>query len=184
MGASSAVSSSGRVIGAVRPVPRERGTFGRSRPRRRMRSDVMKTIVVSGAHSNVGKTQLARELCGLLPGAVHVKIGHGKEKQNAGNLFFQVGTPFSRIEREIRHADFAVIESNSVLEVLAPDCTIYLPGGAPKPSAGRALEQADVVRGEQVSRKTIESLAGRLGLDEATVFEITLLAGAMREENS
>lgn len=142
----------------------------------------MKTIVISGAHSNVGKTKLARELCGMLPGAVHVKIGHGKEKANAGNLFFPAGTPYPRIEREIRRADFAVIESNSVLDELDPDCTIYLPGGPPKPSAARALERADIVRGKRVARGTIEALAARLGVSEETVLEIVERAGALLEE--
>jgi hypothetical protein len=141
----------------------------------------MKTIVVSGAHSNVGKTNLARVLCGLLPGAVHVKIGHGKEKRNGGNVFFHVGTPFSRIAREIRNADFAVIESNSVLEELEPDCAIYLPGSSPKPSAGIALERADIVRGKPVSGGTIESLVSRLGLEEEMVLRIVELAGAATE---
>lgn len=148
---------------------------------RRAWSDDMKMIVVSGAHSNVGKTKLARELCELLPGAVHVKIGHGKKKRDAGNIFFHVGTPFSRIEREIGNADFAVIESNSVLEELEPDCAIYLPGGSPKPSAARALEQADIVRGEPVAARTIARLGGRLGLEEETVLDIVERAGAVPE---
>lgn len=142
----------------------------------------MKTIVISGAHSNVGKTKLARELCELLPGALHVKIGHGVEKEEAGNIFFHVGTPFSRIEREIRHADFVVIESNRILEEIEPDCAIYLPGGAPKPSAAGALERADIVRGEPITREKIESLAGRLGIDATIVLEIIERAGVVPEE--
>ena len=143
----------------------------------------MKTIVISGAHSDVGKTKLAGELCGLLPGTLHVKIGHGEEKKDAGNLFFHVGTPYARIEREIRDAGFAVIESNRILEEMTPDCVIYLPGGAPKPSAAAALERADIIRGEPITRGTIENLARRLGLDEATVIEIARLAGAMLDES-
>jgi hypothetical protein len=145
-------------------------------------SDWMKTIVISGAHSNVGKTRLARELCGMLPGAMHVKIGHGAEKESEDNIFFHVGTPFPLIEREIRHADFAVIESNRVLDELEPDCAIYLPGGRPKPSAVRALEQADIVRGEPVGSDKIALLAKRLGVTEATMFEIVERAGALLEE--
>ena len=141
----------------------------------------MKTIVVSGARSNVGKTRLARELCALLPGSVHVKIGHGKEKADEGNIFFHVGTPFSRIAREIDRADFAVIESNSVLDELEPDCAIYLPGGSPKPSARRAVGKADIVRGESVSRDTISRLAARLGVAEETVRGIAERAGAFPE---
>lgn len=142
----------------------------------------MKTIVVSGAHSNVGKTSLARELCALLPGAVRIKIGHGEEKSGEGNAFFRAGTPFSRVAREIGEAHFAVIESNRVLEELEPDCLIYLPGGAPKPSAALARARADIVRGESLSRETIARLAGGLGLGEETALEIARLAGAILEE--
>lgn len=141
----------------------------------------MKTIVISGAHSNVGKTKLARELCGLLPGARHVKIGHGKEKEGWDNLFFHVGTPFPFIERKIGHADFAVIESNRVLDEFEPDCAIYLPGGRPKPSAVRALEQADIIRGEPVGSGKIALLARRLGVTEETMIEIANRAGAVLE---
>ena len=139
----------------------------------------MRTIVISGAHSNVGKTKLARELCALLPGAVHVKIGHGTEKRDMGNLFFHVGTPFPRIAREIGEADFAVIESNSVLEELEPDCAIYLPGGSPKPSARTAFERADIVRGEPVGRDTIARLAAGLGVTEETMLDIVERAGGL-----
>ncbi len=144
----------------------------------------IKTIVISGAHSNVGKTRLARELCGMLPGALHVKIGHGTVKEGRDNVFFHVGTPFPMIEREIGHAEFAVIESNRVLDDIEPDCAIYLPGGRPKPSAERVRGRADIVRGEPVSRDKVALLAGKLGLAVETVLEIVERAGAMLEENT
>ena len=142
----------------------------------------MKTIVISGAHSNVGKTKLARELCGMLSGARHVKIGHGAEKEGWDNFFFHVGTPFSFIERKIRDADFAVIESNRVLDELEPDCAIYLPGGRPKPSAVRALQRADIIRGEPVGSGKVSLLARRLGVTKETMLEIVERAGAVLEE--
>ena len=40
----------------------------------------MKTIVISGARSDVGKTTLAEKIGGVLPGSVIVKLGHGEEK--------------------------------------------------------------------------------------------------------
>jgi hypothetical protein len=138
----------------------------------------MKTIVISGAHSNVGKTRLARDLCELLPGARHVKIGHGREKKDGANRLYRIGTPFSRITRENGQAEFLVIESNRILEEVEPDCTIYLPGGTPKPSAKGMEERADIVRGMSVDEATITRLGRRLGLDEGTVLEIIALAGA------
>lgn len=141
----------------------------------------MKTIVISGAHSNVGKTQLAERLCRLLPGAVHVKIGHGEEKEDMGNVFYHVGTPFYVIADENHDAAYLVIESNTILREMKPDCAIYLPGGEPKPSAEGASGNADIIRGERVSRSTIARLVRDLGIDEKTVVEIILLAGAVPE---
>jgi hypothetical protein len=138
----------------------------------------MKTIVIAGAHSGVGKTRLARDLCGLLPGARHVKIGHGREKKGEGNVFYPMGTPFSRIARDNGRAGFLVIESNRILAEMRPDCTIYLSGGAPKPSAEGIEKIADIVRGRCIDNATIERLGRALGLNEETVLEIIELAGA------
>jgi hypothetical protein len=141
----------------------------------------MKTIVVSGAHSNVGKTRLAEEICRLLPGAIHVKIGHGEEKDDVGNVFYHVGTPFYVIADENQGADFLVIESNTILKEIQPDCTIFLPGGVPKPSAVGAVEKADIVRGERIDRGTMARLVDSLGIEEETVVEIISMAGAVPE---
>ena len=76
----------------------------------------MKVIVVSGARSNVGKTQLARALCELLPGAVRIKIGHHVSKPGGDDNLYQMGTSFSTIESEHRNAHFLIIESNRILK--------------------------------------------------------------------
>ena len=141
----------------------------------------MKTIVISGAHSNVGKTQLAEQICRLLPGAVHVKIGHGIEKEDVGNVFYHVGTPIYVIADENADAEYLVIESNTILKEIQPECAIYLPGGEPKPSAVGASEKADIIRGKRVGRGTIARLVRNLGLDETIVLKIVLLADAVPE---
>ncbi|MCK4237392.1 MAG: hypothetical protein KAX38_09765 [Candidatus Krumholzibacteria bacterium] len=143
----------------------------------------MKTIVVSGAHSGVGKTSLALKLCELIPGAVHVKIGHGSAKDDLRNVFYHVGTSFKRIVSENGDADFLVIESNRILDEVTPDCTIYLTGGATKPSAALAEEKADIVRGSHIEQGAVERLCRRLGLPERTVLEIVRLSGAVVRES-
>ena len=85
----------------------------------------MKVIVVSGARSNVGKTQLARALCELLPGAVRIKIGHHVSKPGGDDNLYQMGTSFSTIESEHRNAHFLIIESNRILEEIAPECVRF-----------------------------------------------------------
>ncbi len=138
----------------------------------------MKTLVISGAHSNVGKTGLAENLCSLLRYAVHVKIGHGIEKKGHGNIFYRNGTSYEDIISENSDARFLIIESNSILCEITPDCAIYLSGGLPKPGAAQAERKADIIRGKTVRRETVDTLAGRLGIDRKTVTEMIRLAGA------
>ncbi len=143
----------------------------------------MRTIVVTGAHSNVGKTELASSLCGLIPGAVHVKIGHGEEKSGMDNIFLHMGAGFDDVVDAAGGADYVVIESNSIMAEIKPDCAIYLPGGKKrKPTAALAARKADVVRGEPVGRGVVERLVERLDLPETAVLEIIRLAGSWPED--
>ncbi len=140
----------------------------------------MKVIVVSGARSNVGKTHLARALCDLLPGAVRVKIGHHEREKKGGGRLYPMGTPFSRIAADHPNAAFLVIESNSILEEITPDCAIYLTADDAKPSAAIAREKADIIRGAGVPASKVALLAARLGCDESVVRKIVELSGATR----
>lgn len=125
----------------------------------------MRTIVVSGARSGVGKTSLARRICSILPGALHVKIGHGRKKRGMGNLFYETGTPPGPILEENAGIPFLVIESNTILRDLEPDLAIYIPADDPKPSASLAAEKADIVRGETGEEDAAALAASRLGID-------------------
>ena len=139
----------------------------------------MKTVVISGASSNVGKTTLAREIVSILPGAVFIKIGHGTEKKGVDNLYYHTGVSFERIRRENRNASFLVIESNTILKEMIPDCVIYLPGENSKPSAAAARESADIIRGEKVDLETAERLMKDLAVCEAVLLDIINASGAL-----
>ncbi|MBN1884744.1 MAG: hypothetical protein JW876_04375 [Candidatus Krumholzibacteriota bacterium] len=141
----------------------------------------MKTIVVSGARSNVGKTALAGAIRRLLPGAVHVKIGHGKRKPGGGNAFYPVGTPWERIAEAHGNAPWLVVESNRVLAEIDADCVVYLAADRPKPSAALARRRADIVRGLPVGAGELRRLATELGVDEETMRRIAQLAGATEQ---
>jgi hypothetical protein len=138
----------------------------------------MKVIVVSGARSNVGKTQLSRALCGLLPGAVRIKIGHHPRKPGDDNYLYNMGTGFSTIAAEHRNAAFLIIESNRILEEMTPECAIYLTADNPKPSAEIAVKKADIIRGEPVSVSRMSALAQRMECDETVIRKIVELSGA------
>ncbi len=140
----------------------------------------MKVIVVSGARSSIGKTQLSRALCKLLPGAVRIKIGHHARKPGGddGYLYY-MGTSFSTIAAEHSKARFLIIESNRILEEITPECAIYLPADNPKPSAEIAMKKADIVRGEPVPVSRISVLAKRMECDETVIRRIVELSGAL-----
>ncbi len=136
----------------------------------------MKTIVVSGARSNVGKTTLAEEIRRLLPGSVRVKLGHGELKEDMDGVFYHAGTPYERIREENQQAEFLIIESNRILEEIEPDLAIYLPADGPKPSAALAEAKADLTRGCEMSDEKVELVMEKLGLDERIAVEIVRLA--------
>lgn len=142
----------------------------------------MKTIVISGAHSNVGKSGLAERLLSILQNSVHIKIGHGKKKKGGSNLFYPEGTSFEQIAEESIDRSYLIIESNRILLEISPDLAIFLTGGAPKPTAIEAKGKADIIRGEAVSWGKINEIGVRLGLGMETVLEIVRLAGSCAEE--
>ena len=136
----------------------------------------MKTIVISGAKSNVGKTTLAEEIRRLLPGSVRVKLGHGEPKEDVDGIFYHAGTPYERIKEKNPQADFLIIESNRILKEIDPDLAIYLPADDPKPSAALAETRADLIRGRECGDDTVSLIAGRLLIDALTAEEIIRLA--------
>jgi hypothetical protein len=136
----------------------------------------MKTIVISGARSNVGKTTLAEAVSAVLPGSVYVKLGHGEVKEDIDNIFYHAGTPYERIEEENPQADFLIIESNRILEEMDPDLAIYLPAEDPKPSAALAEASADLIRGRLCRDEMVRLVAGKLEVDDGTAAEIVRLA--------
>ena len=138
----------------------------------------MKTIVVSGGQSNIGKTSLVLALCELLPGAVAVKLGHGAQNVAKPGAFYPAGTDFSEVAANHPQAAWLVIESNRILEQITADLVIYLPSDAPKPSAHLAAKKADLTRGVPADQAKINNLAHRLGLDSDTMRRICWLCGA------
>lgn len=140
----------------------------------------MKVVVVSGARSNVGKTQLSKALCSLLPNAVHIKIGHHEPKPGKEGRLYPMGTSFSTIVAEHSNASFLIIESNRILEEITPECAIYLQAENPKPSAEIALNKADIIRNAIISASKISILAQRMECEETVIREIVKLSGALQ----
>jgi hypothetical protein len=142
----------------------------------------LKTIVVSGACSGVGKSTLARKISALIPGAVTVKIGHHPFDPKKEVQLFQGGASFEKICQSIGNVSYLIVESNSILQEITPECVIYLPADKPKPSASIARAKADIIRGETISCITLANISSRLSLDINIVSEIALVSGAVLEK--
>jgi len=141
----------------------------------------MKIIVVSGACSGVGKTTLAGGISNLLPDVLTVKIGHHEENIYKPVKLFPMGTSIHTILQYAGDVSYLIIESNSILKEVIPDCVVYLKGDSPKPSASLALTMADIITDEVVGSCKIAELVSRLSLDITTIQKIVLLAGATLE---
>ncbi len=141
----------------------------------------MKIIVVSGACSGVGKTTLAGGISKLLPDVLTVKIGHHEENALKPIKLFPMGTSIHTICQYAGNVSYLIIESNSILKEILPECVLYLKGDSPKPSASLALTMADIISGEVIDTRKIFELASRLSLDSTLIKKIALLAGAKLE---
>ncbi len=142
----------------------------------------MKTIVIAGGGSNVGKTTLARKLTELLPNARAVKLGTHPPKPGKPGLFFPIDTPWSEVNTALGNCGYAIVESGSLLDdpELEPDLIIFLPtpaGRTDKPGSKRRRQRADLVRGEPISRDSLTALERRLALDEDRLQQVLIAAG-------
>lgn len=140
----------------------------------------MKTIVVSGARSRIGKTSFALEMQALVPGSRYVKIGCSPGKPD-GPKYYPIGTSYAQIASEAQGAPVLIIESNSILKEMTPDVCFFLDGDSPKPSAELARAQADVISGTRVDEPGVQAIAGKLGFPPALIRRMIWLAGARPE---
>jgi molybdopterin-guanine dinucleotide biosynthesis protein A len=141
----------------------------------------MKTIVVSGASSGVGKTTVANMIADILPKSVVVKIGHHEAREGRPPGFYPRGTTVGTLMKEHPAASFLVIESNSILREHAPDICIYLDGIDEKPSAAFARQCANLRRGEPCAPHIVATVAKRLCVDGSVATQIAWFAGARPE---
>jgi molybdopterin-guanine dinucleotide biosynthesis protein A len=141
----------------------------------------VKTIVIAGAHSDVGKTTLARAIRDILSGAVFVKIGTGVKKEGCADILYPSGTVLRDIKADHAGAGFLIIESNRILSELDPDLCIFLGGEDEKPSAALARQKADLIRGCRASEEKVCALSQKLEITLDKMQEICFLAGANPE---
>jgi len=138
----------------------------------------MRTIVVAGAHSNVGKTTVAGEISKVVKNSVVVKIGNSTKKRSLNNRYYPLGTPFSKIKKDCVGAETVIVESNSILQELKPNLLVYLTGKKEKkPSAKFAKGNADIVRGRYFSASRIKKIVNTSGYEKEIIERIIILSG-------
>lgn len=115
----------------------------------------MKIIVISGSHSNIGKTTLLRNIQAKLQksSTIAVKLGHRSLNSEKPEKFFanmQEGLEYIESLRKSGGTDFLLIESNSIFNYIAPDLGIFLQSKdqPEKDSARLAKSKADIIIGE------------------------------------
>jgi molybdate transport system regulatory protein len=121
----------------------------------------MKIITISGAHSRVGKTTLARNLRDNLIGERFIlKIGCNKPKDKPELIINDLDEAMVFVKQQIESDkyDYLIIESNRILEKLKPGLSIYIDGekGKEKPSALSAKTVADVVISDKTDLTAIK----------------------------
>lgn len=143
----------------------------------------MKSIVVSGASSGIGKTTLANEIVALLGNdSLAVKIGHGEFKPGKNEYYFHSGTSLTTILQAAPEKKYLIIESNSVLNEFQPDLVLYIDGKNRKVSAETASRKAHIKSGSMIGVELVNELSLKLDMPVAVLRKIIWLAGARPEQ--
>ncbi|MBA7592782.1 hypothetical protein ES708_34976 [subsurface metagenome] len=104
----------------------------------------MRTIVIAGAHSSLGKTTLGRKLKAQLGGRADlVKVGHGRDKGKEELLLHSTEAAVGLIAKRRRQGslDYLIIESSASLKSFTPDFCIFIESGKPQQGGQAAKEQ-------------------------------------------
>jgi hypothetical protein len=148
----------------------------------------LKTIVISGSHSKIGKTTLLRNIQARLNHAstIAIKIGHRPRNADKPEKFFSNipdGLKYIESLAKSGSPDFLLIESNSILNYLKPDLVIFLKSKdkPEKDSAGVAKPKADIIIDENfdynAAGKTIEEITGMKFLADALLEQYRYIYG-------
>jgi len=111
----------------------------------------MKTWLIAGASSGVGKTTLVQDLVKVLPDAEFLKVGHGRRKKKGPtNFFTSADEGLSFIESLKGKCEHCVIESNRLVGILKADIVIFLDrdGSDRRTDAGTLRKSADIILGQ------------------------------------
>lgn len=128
----------------------------------------MKTIIIAGAGSKVGKTTVLRTIVKALPDAVAVKLGgtRAADKGKEEMLLPSESSVEDIVKALGREPVHLIIEGNSILKRHEPDLAIFVEGEVAdrRADADELKARCDLVAGGKVECSRAFALAGRLGL--------------------
>jgi len=126
----------------------------------------MKTIIIAGAGSKVGKTTVLRAVGHILSDTAAVKLGGATDKGKEEKLL-PSGSSLKDIVKAVgREPAYLVIEGNSILRDIKPELAIFVEGEVAdrRPDADELKARCDLVTGGSVDCRHAFALAGRLGI--------------------
>ena len=144
----------------------------------------MRLWLIAGSSSGVGKTTLAEKLVEILPGSVHVKLGHGQVKSGkAPNFFTSTEKAFEFIKREEDNFDHCIIESTRLVGKIKTDVVIFLESRDFEPrSDSDVLEsKADIILGKSSNAHEWRDKLGHLELPVGILKRIIRILEAQDE---
>jgi hypothetical protein len=133
----------------------------------------LKIIVISGSHSNIGKTTLLRNIQTKLnfSSTIAIKFGHRSFNNEKPEKFFsniQEGLEYIESLEKAGNPDFLLIESNSILNYIEPDLGIFLKSKdkLEKDSAKLAKAKADIIIDENFDyNNAIKTINKKIGME-------------------
>ena len=136
----------------------------------------MKTIIIAGAGSNVGKTTVLRSLKAIFPNNVSVKLG---KTEVSDKLKEELLLPSDYSLDQIKEAleqepEYLLIEGNSILKSFDPDLAIFVDGEPEnkREDAQELKKRCHLVIGGHVECQQAFMLAKKINLDRLKFGEL------------
>lgn len=129
----------------------------------------MKTIIIAGAGSKVGKTTVARALGSVLPDSAAVKLGRTEsaDKKKEEILLPSASSIEDIVGAVGREPAYLIVEGNSILKGHKPDLAIFVDGEVAdrRADADELKGRCDLMAGGKIACRDAFGIAARLGLD-------------------
>jgi hypothetical protein len=136
----------------------------------------MKTVIIAGAGSNVGKTTVLRSLKTFFPNNISVKLGKTEVPDKSKK---ELLLPSNYSLEQIRDAvgqkpEYLLIEGNSILKTYEPDLAIFVDGEPEnrREDAQELKEKCHLVVGGRIECRQAFILAKKINLDRLKFGEL------------